>query len=358
MMSGVNQRITGLDVSRAIAVLGMVFVNFKIVIGYEFEGILSWFYSHFVEGRAVAVFVILAGIGLTLNLKSDDLGDENRLRKKQQNIVRRSLFLFILGVMFCPFWPADILHFYGIYFLIGAWLLGRSEKVLWGFISFFLIGFLIYFLTADYEASWDLKNLEYIDFWTAEGFFRNLFFDGFHPVFPWMTFFLLGMILGGRNLRDTSVRRRISKVALICFGVSLLLTSIVDVYFRSVLSPELYDKYYVLMLPSPLPPLPQYFVEAGGFAVFLICQIIGWCQEAEQSPIVRLLKVGGKTALTLYVAHIFFGILPLYLFGDPNFYLLLASTLLCFGLSLFSSKMWLKNFRQGPLEAICNKLTH
>ncbi|KQX68039.1 heparan-alpha-glucosaminide N-acetyltransferase domain-containing protein [Paenibacillus sp. Root444D2] len=64
-MSG--ERITGLDLARAISILGMMFVNYKISMGAEGSGPawLSWFVSLF-EGRASAVFVVLAGIGFAI----------------------------------------------------------------------------------------------------------------------------------------------------------------------------------------------------------------------------------------------------------------------------------------------------
>ena len=60
-------RIEGYDVARALAVFGMVLVNYKSTMGSEYlgpeklVGILS-----FLDGRAAALFVVLAGIGISL----------------------------------------------------------------------------------------------------------------------------------------------------------------------------------------------------------------------------------------------------------------------------------------------------
>lgn len=60
-----KERIIGIDIARALAVIGMIIVNFKVVLG---ENGLSWvksFASAF-EGKAAATFVVLAGVELWL----------------------------------------------------------------------------------------------------------------------------------------------------------------------------------------------------------------------------------------------------------------------------------------------------
>ena len=63
-----KERIIGIDISRALAIIGMIIVNFKIVIG---EKGLSWvkLFACTIEGKAAATFVILAGVGLALMTK-------------------------------------------------------------------------------------------------------------------------------------------------------------------------------------------------------------------------------------------------------------------------------------------------
>jgi uncharacterized membrane protein len=60
-------RIIGYDVARALAIFGMVVVNFKVVMAAS-EADPGWLASlvGLLEGRAAATFVILAGVGLSL----------------------------------------------------------------------------------------------------------------------------------------------------------------------------------------------------------------------------------------------------------------------------------------------------
>ena len=65
----IKKRIIGIDVARALAVVGMIIVNFKIVFGGEGSTWLKAFAQVF-EGKAAATFVVLAGVGLALITKS------------------------------------------------------------------------------------------------------------------------------------------------------------------------------------------------------------------------------------------------------------------------------------------------
>jgi len=64
-----------------------------------------------------------------------------------------------------------------------------SNQILVGVIEGCLL-FPLLLLIVDYEAGWDFTTLTYTGFWTIDGFVRNLFYNGFHPVIPWFAFML------------------------------------------------------------------------------------------------------------------------------------------------------------------------
>ena len=51
---------------------------------------------------------------------------------------------------------------------------------------------------------------------------RHIIFNGFHPVFPWCAFLLLGMWLGRQNLTATIVRKKILVWCLSIWGITEL----------------------------------------------------------------------------------------------------------------------------------------
>jgi len=66
-MSAVDRRLHGVDLARYLALAGMVLVNFRLAMAVPAEG-AGWLAGvfHFLEGKASATFVTLAGLGLVL----------------------------------------------------------------------------------------------------------------------------------------------------------------------------------------------------------------------------------------------------------------------------------------------------
>ena len=160
-----KRRIIGIDVAKALAVFGMIIVNFKVVFGENGNGWLKSF-AHLFDGKAAATFVVLAGVGLALMTNSAlRNNDQQKLNIARKKIVKRALFLFIVGLSYIVIWPADILHFYGIYMLVVLFLLRSKENtILISAIALILLyPLLISFW--NYETGWDFKTLSYLDFW-------------------------------------------------------------------------------------------------------------------------------------------------------------------------------------------------
>ena len=89
--------IAGYDLARAIAFLGMVFVNYKYLMEADQYGdpLLLWL-TDWIDGRPAATFVILAGIGISL-LKNFGL-KTNRFQpfaRPYSTIFKRAAFFFL-----------------------------------------------------------------------------------------------------------------------------------------------------------------------------------------------------------------------------------------------------------------------
>ena len=193
-----KKRIIGYDLARSIAIIGMVVVNFKVVMGAEQNG-SAWLIDlvGLLDGRAAATFVVLAGVGLSLmSHEGRTMGDHDRLVQDRRTLLKRALFLFIVGLLYTPVWPADILHFYGVYIAIAAFLLATPARKLWGYSGALVLAFVVLFFALNYEQGWDWKTLEYDGFWSPGGMVRHLFYNGFHPVIPWLAFLLIGCPFG------------------------------------------------------------------------------------------------------------------------------------------------------------------
>ncbi len=309
-----KKRIIGIDLARALAVIGMIIVNFKIVFGKEGSELLQSVAAVF-DGKAAATFVVLAGVGIALMIKSALVNkDQEKIRKTKIRIIKRAIFLFVIGLSYLSIWPADILHFYGIYMLVLLLFFGASQKIIK--IAYFVLIFSYPFLIMliNYETGWDFSTLSYLDFWTGNGFFRNLFYNGFHPVVPWSAFMLLGFWFGAKDLNDNIFVKKAMKFSLISF-IGLQLFSIVAIRFFSDGDAYIAHELDILIGTSPMPPLPIYMLTGSSIAIFVITFCILLARRFENNKIILALNKMGQLALTFYVAHVIIGMGMVEAFG-------------------------------------------
>ncbi|MEO1713217.1 MAG: heparan-alpha-glucosaminide N-acetyltransferase domain-containing protein, partial [Bacteroidota bacterium] len=273
MTKTTKKRIIGIDVARALAVIGMIIVNFKVVFGETGDHWIKPF-ANFFSGKAAATFVVLAGVGLALMTNSAVKNqDAEKLRKGRIGILKRALFLFVIGLSYAAIWPADILHFYGIYMLLTLFFINRSSRqILLGTGALVLLFPLLY-LFFDYEQGWIFELWHYTDFWTLEGFFRNLFFNGFHPVIPWAAFMLFGLWYGRQNLYDaTFLRKSLIISTLVFLGIQALSITISPPVPGGAFGEG--DFLSLLCSTDPMPPLPLYMLNGMSIAIAVISACI------------------------------------------------------------------------------------
>lgn len=359
MVSGVA-RIVGLDIARAFAIVGMVLVNFKLAMGAETAG-PQWLrsVSAVLNGRAAATFVVLAGIGATLGSRRARLsGDPAGQRAARITLAKRALFLFVIGWAFFPFWPADILHYYGVYLAIGSIVLFTSSKrllVLAGVSVAISFGFIVAF---DPLANWNVDDLSYNGILTPAGFLRNLFLDGFHPVFPWITFYLFGMWLGRTDLRDRRWRRTLimwSAAVIVVTEAASWIALGPKGYSVDVADYETWRRFFSL---ESMPPMPLYVAAGTATAVLVICGSI-WLgnhlSEAAAEPLVST----GQLALSIYLAHVLVGMAVLDLFGrldDQTLAWATGTGLIFCAAAVLGSWAWRRRFARGPLETVMRRV--
>lgn len=356
-----KKRIIGIDVARALAIFGMIIVNFKVVLGQVGEGWIKWAADLF-DGKAAATFVVLAGIGLALMTNSAIRDqDHAKLQRSRTRIAKRALFLFVVGLSYIWIWPADILHFYGVYMILILLIINRPPRqLLIGTVIFIFIFPLLTFLL-DYESDWNFDTLEYADFWTFKGFFKNLFFNGFHPVIPWVSFMLFGLWYGRQDLRDHKFLKSSLRISLIVF-VAIQLLSFGLIQLLSDGDPNAINELTQLIGTSPVPPMPIYMISGISISVVIISACILLAERYENSPVIRLLNKTGQLALTFYVAHVMIGMGMVEVFsplkyGEHSIQFSVIYALVFSWLCVLFAAVWLRFKKSGPLEWIMRKLT-
>ncbi len=339
----------------------MIIVNFKVVFG---ENGCSWVksFAGIFDGKAAATFVVLAGVGPALMTKSAIRNnDQTKLKIVRRRILKRALFLFIVGLSYITIWPADILHFYGVYMAIVMLLLTSKRKTLIATAISLIVAYPILMVFGNYETGWNFNTLDYQNFWTVKGFIRNLFFNGFHPVIPWTAFMLLGYWFGKQDLHnDKFIKKTFWMSAIIFIAIQML--SYLSISFLSEGNQETAKELAEILGTSPMPPLPIYMFNgiAIAFAIISACIIIA--KRFDNNIIVDALNKTGQLALTFYVAHVIIG-MGIVEAIDPskmgNYSVVFSVTyaLIFSLLCIVFAVVWRKYKKSGPLEWVMRKVT-
>lgn len=344
-----DPRLEGLDVARFLALVGMVIVNFNVVMvnigdnAGPFAAI-----AESLQGRAAAVFVVLAGVGLGLNAMRHDW-DQTLM-----TTLRRAAFLLVIGLLNQMIFDADIVHYYAFYFLFGVFFLRASSLFLAFSIAGLVAGFVVLVLLLDYDAGWRWETYSYRGFWTPEGFVRNLVFNGWHPLVPWFAFLLLGILLSRLNLRNRDIQLRLLAgggllLGSVTFASHELMHAVADIDAEAA----------ILFTAQPVPPMPLYMLAGGGAA----CAIIGLCLLLE-SPLrslgaLQLFTTPGRQTLTLYVAHIVIGmgaLEALGMIGGQEAQTSLIAAALFVVVASYVALFWSRYFARGAIEMLMRKV--
>lgn len=357
-----KQRIIGYDFARAWAMFGMLIVNFTVITGAEGNG-PAWLraFTSLFEGRASALFVILAGIGITLMTKrAVASGDQLVIKASRQNIWKRSMFLLALGLLLYTLeWTGDILHYYGVYLFLAAFLIVVNSRWLVGLALGFLV--VAQFLQLRYNAfeGWagPVPFMNYADFWTIEGFARNLFFNGYHPLFPWFSFFLIGLWLGRMNLQEGRIRKRL-------LLISIAITTMVEVLSKVLIhisTPWIGTEASTFLFNTgPILPNVLYILSATGTAIAGLILCLYVTERWANSRMVTAIVHTGQLTLTHYVGHVVIGIGFLVLIGrltNQSLAFALIYSVCFFAFSIVISVVWRKKFSRGPIEWVMRKVT-
>lgn len=357
-MSSNTTRLTALDYARAWAIFGMIIVNYKLAMEVEDHG-ANWLQTiaGLFEGRASALFVVLAGIGVSLmTAKASISRNQHMIRENRKTLVKRAVFLFIAGtLLLLTGWSADILHYYAVFLLLASVLITVSDKTLLILTGLVLIVSSSMLILLDYSKGWDPGFHRYADFWTVEGFIRNLMFNGYHPLFPWSSFFLIGMWLGRKGWWGGKHRRKLMIYSLLGAAIFELLSYFLIRWTSPWLDA---DSANYLFTTKPMPPMLLYVCSAACLAVAVITICFYIVERFEDNRLTGWLIWTGQLSLSHYLGHIFIGLGLLEAIGYLNHGNLgFAVSYGCgyFVMAVIFSWVWRKRVRRGPMELLMRK---
>ena len=342
-----SARIVGLDVARAFAIAGMALIHFATVLASEdFDTHLGWIVDR-LAGRPATAFMLLAGIGVSLQL-------HRSISDTRRRLWRRGLFFAAFGFVNLVLWPGDILRVYGVAYLAAVLFVSANSRSLITAASLIVVTFLGMVFTIDFETNWDFSTLDYSNLWTWSGATMNLFYNGFRAVFPWTALFFTGMAIGRLDLRSHVVQKRLIVFGLLVWLVAEL-SSAAMVQFANAIELTDRESIHALLGTDSLPPMPMFLLSSGGIMVALIATCIATVDRSENPAWSRPIASAGQLAFTWYIAHIIVVIaagLATGFRGDVAMSTAFAVSALFLAMMIAVSHVYRKAFRFGPLEFV------
>jgi uncharacterized protein len=358
-----KQRILGFDLARAYAIFGMFVVNFNFCFGsFRNQTPLGGFLNLF-TGNSTAIFILCAGMGVSLMSNRTHYTSEEKAKLKT-TILKRSWFLFGLGLLLYNWWPGDILHFYGGYMHVAAFLLFVPKQYFLYIAGLAILIFHLLLLLIPIETSWNLDTFQYADFWSLTGFLRNTFYNGWNSIFPWLAYFMVGMSLGKLDWQQKKTKTTVFGVGL---GLLIIIKIVRIVFKTDFYNPDFnwfYDKYWSYVISDYFPPYLPFMLITTGFAlmVIAICMFLG--EQFAENKLTKILAKTGQMTLSHYVIHLTIGMVILATLTNKHYsgYLedetptepiyILGYSLLFFVWSVLFSYLWSKRFMNGPMETL------
>lgn len=360
-MAGTPTRILAYDRARALAVVGMIFVNTCKIL--DINRFKPWWVDTLVRlatGRAAVLFVMLAGAGMAM---AYDRAPDSEKPLVRGRMIARASWLWVFGILLTMVWNADILHFYTAYILFGVLLLdGRTARLKKILAIITAASMLVCALvTYDYEGG---QILEAVFDAGLSGLVANyFFFSNYYPVFPWFCFFLLGMLIG--RLERSPEKRRF----LLVLGASSLCFVGIELFSALLNAETIAGRWVDIEMPLwrafslseafPVGPLFVFSAGASGLAVISLLRLLP--ERPSSSGSFSPLAAFGRLSLTFYISHILIGHVYRRWMGNPNAIVpkdqaLFFSTGFILAGIVFAA-VWTRHFKRGPLEMVLDALS-
>ena len=334
-----RNRIAGVDLARAAAILGM----FAVHIGPTGNGTVAERVYSLPHGRASILFALVAGAGVTLLAASQ----RRSAGQARATLTWRAVLLLPLGLVLqeLDHGVSVILQDYAVLFLLAIAVIGLSDRWLLALAGIALVAGPLGFLWgqvvdpdtfARQPAAWGDG---------AATIAHRLVLSGAYPLITWAAPFLFGMWLGRRDLRVSRTRLALAVGGGITAVAAVAASFALSTVFGEPTDPVGWDQ---IISDNPHTQMPLWLLTATGSAAM----VLGLCLMAADAAerVLWPLVATGQLALTVYVGHLLaLHFAPDALRSDQ----VAGATGLLVGFTVASAVVavaWRAKFNRGPLE--------
>jgi uncharacterized protein len=375
------KRDTAPDVLRGFALLGILVVNIQFMGLNSDQGARGEWTQGFANGSATfliaalfagkfyLLFSFLFGYSSNYVIRND--------RSNRARWIKRCLVLIGFGALHFTFlWHGDIIFLYGLFGLLLTFFFFRADRTLkiWTRIIFsistifiLLVGALTfiveYFLEEDLGSSTEtsldeiLRNGTFLgsiparlELWLLS-ISSGIFLQGGLA----FAAFLLGVRLARSNFLSSPIDKAVNSSLIkkgLVFGLPIQIIAAV-ILIQNEQASEPSESIYLISLFAAVVAAPLLSM----FYVGVIRQLV-----EEKPHLVLWMRPAGKMSLTIYISQsvitsLIFGPWGLGLFQDLQTWQVFILAFAIWLLLSYLAALWLKRFKQGPLENLVSSLT-
>lgn len=373
-------RLQGIDAARGLALLGMMATHLLPTFESNADLTPTWIGLTF-SGRAAALFAVLAGVGLALSTGKHKPVAGPELSAARRGVALRALVIAAVGLTLggVEVNLAIILVHYAVLFLCVLPFLGLEIKRLCAWAAGWILAspVLAYLLRPWLLAAEPPLKLGHNPSWedlaTPSRLLADLFFTGYYPVFQWLSYLLVGLVIGRLMLTKALVPvvLLVAGTAVAVAAKALGVMAMENWGGRAALEAILNSPGYPLdsVLQVNLTGIPQegswwwlasaaphsgttldlLHTSAVAAAVIGACLLLGRLAEWVDLDLLLPLRGAGAMTLTLYTVHVWvvsgFYLKPLPAgWTEDGMYFAHAATAIIVGM-VFVLLKW-----RGPLE--------
>jgi uncharacterized membrane protein len=334
-----SNRIAGIDLARAFAIIGMIAAHVGPTREPGFWGSLYGIPS----GRASILFVLIAGVGVSLLGRRAEQRTVTRLR-----LAWTALILLPLGLALQELdhdlWI--VLHHYAALFLIGIAALSLPTRWLFAIgLAWLVIGPLLF--VAAHVANPELAFRSGVGITDSpRDILVALVITGPYPMLTWAAPFLVGMAIGRLDLSAPRIRWTLVAVG---FAATLAAAGTSWVLEAQLGDPKGTIGWLHLIDDDPHGQTPLWLIGSTGSAVLVFAFSLLLADRIGRSawPLLAL----GQTALTVYIVHVLALHFAHGAFRSSDLATGAVILAVMVVVALIVAVLWRSVFARGPVEA-------
>ena len=373
-------RLHGLDALRALAILGMVYMHVSpsgwlTALPFAEKPASLAAVEQVLSGRAMSLFVLLAGISVALMTGGSRPVQGRQLRDARRRLALRAAVLLLISLLIDQFAGLNlsILEFYALWMLLLIPLLRARPRQLLIAAAVAGVALPVFsFVVLNYGREWPISPFNMADTpavglglllqpqdWPAK--LKQLLVGGGFQTPYAVPLLLAGLAIGRLDLRDIRVLRRLALAGGALVGLSLIVS-------RFALGPlgaaraleQMFAAEGPLLQPwvslLTLPPHQLYALSLPmaplmlGVGLLMLAGLQQLLARPRWAALLAPLSAAGRLALTWYAAHL---IALERIAGEPPYAFTLFGAMVL--VALVVSPLWLRHFPRGPLEWLMHR---